>query len=141
MKLILTIAAIFIGNSVFCQNCFEGKVVYNHIMKGIGNSNTTEEVYYRKDGSFVSIHKEQSMKMIYRADNGTIYNIHKLNGKIVIMFDLSYIMPICTGIVQIATLIASKLVFKETIGMQGIIGASIVIIGIIIMNLPQNITT
>lgn len=90
MKLILTIAAIFIGNSVFCQNCFEGKVVYNHIMKGIGNSNTTEEVYYRKDGSFVSIHKEQSMKMIYRADNGTIYNIHKLNGKIVIMFDSTY---------------------------------------------------
>jgi multidrug transporter EmrE-like cation transporter len=61
--------------------------------------------------------------------------------RIVIMFDLSYIMPICTGIVQIATLIASKLVFKETIGMQGIIGASIVIIGIIIMNLPKNITT
>lgn len=61
--------------------------------------------------------------------------------KIVIMFDLSYIMPICTGMVQIATLIASKLVFKEVISMQGIIGASIVIIGIIIMNLPKTVTT
>lgn len=61
--------------------------------------------------------------------------------RIVIMFDLSYIMPICTGIVQIATLIASKLVFKEAIGMQGIIGASIVIIGIMIMNLPKTINT
>ena len=61
--------------------------------------------------------------------------------KIVIMFDLSYIMPICTGIVQIATLIASKLVFKEVISIQGIIGASIVIVGIIVMNLPKTVTT
>lgn len=60
--------------------------------------------------------------------------------KIVIMFDLSYIMPICTGIVQILTLIASKVVFKETITTHGIIGASIVIIGIIIMNLPKTAT-
>lgn len=61
--------------------------------------------------------------------------------KIVIMFDLSYIMPIVTGIVQIATLVASKLVFKETITIQGLIGASIVIIGIIIMNLPKTVST
>lgn len=61
--------------------------------------------------------------------------------KIVIMFDLSYITPICTGIAQIATLVASKVVFKETFSMHGIIGASIVIIGIIIMNLPKTVTT
>lgn len=61
--------------------------------------------------------------------------------KIVIMFNLSYIMPICTGIVQVATLVASKLVFKEIISIQGLLGASIVIIGIIIMNLPKTITT
>jgi small multidrug resistance pump len=61
--------------------------------------------------------------------------------KIVIMFDLSYIMPICTGIVQIITLIASKIVFKETITIQGIIGASIVIVGIIIMNIPKTVAT
>lgn len=90
MKLVIMIASIFMTSSVFCQNYFEGKVVYNHIMKGIGKSNTTEEVYYRKDGSFVSIHKEQSMKMIYRADNGTIYNVHMLNGKTVVMFDSTY---------------------------------------------------
>lgn len=57
--------------------------------------------------------------------------------RLVIIFDLSYIMPICTGIVQIITLVASKLVFKEAISTQGIIGASIIIIGIIIMNLPK----
>lgn len=59
--------------------------------------------------------------------------------KIVITFDLSYILPIVTGIVQIATLIASKVIFKETLTTHGIIGASIIIIGIIIMNLPKTI--
>ncbi len=60
--------------------------------------------------------------------------------KLIIIFDLSYIVPICTGIVQITALIASKLVFKEVITIQGIIGASIIIIGIIIMNIPQAAT-
>ena len=54
--------------------------------------------------------------------------------RLVIMFDLSYIMPLSTGIVQILTLIASKVVFKENISTQGIIGACIIIAGIIIMN-------
>ena len=57
--------------------------------------------------------------------------------KMVIMFDLSYITPICTGIVQILTLIFSKIVFKENISIQGIIGASLIIIGLIIMNLKR----
>ena len=60
--------------------------------------------------------------------------------KIVIMFDLSYIMPIVTGIVQIATLVASKLVFKESISMNGLIGAIIIITGIVIMNWPKTTT-
>lgn len=54
--------------------------------------------------------------------------------RIVIMFDLSYIMPICTGVIQILTLVASYVVFKEEISKTGIIGAIIVIAGIIIMN-------
>ena len=54
--------------------------------------------------------------------------------KIVLMFDLSYIMPICTGIVQILTLVASYVVFKENMSVQAITGASIVIFGIILMN-------
>ena len=57
------------------------------------------------------------------------------------MFDLSYIFPIVTGIVQIVTLIASKVIFKEIITLHGLIGAIIIIIGIIIMNLPKTITT
>ena len=55
--------------------------------------------------------------------------------RIVIIFDLSYIFPLCTGIVQIATLIISYYVFKENISLYGIIGASLIIVGIIIMNI------
>lgn len=54
--------------------------------------------------------------------------------RIVIMFDLSYIMPICTGIIQILTLVASYIIFKEELTKTGIIGAIIVIVGILIMN-------
>ena len=41
--------------------------------------------------------------------------------RIVIMFDLSYIYPICTGIVQILTLIASKFVFKENLDRKSVV--------------------
>lgn len=58
--------------------------------------------------------------------------------RIIVIFDLSYITPICTGIVQILILVASKIVFKENMTTTSIIGASIVIIGVIIMNLPKN---
>ena len=57
--------------------------------------------------------------------------------RIVIMFDLSYIYPITTGIVQILSLIASKLVFKENITIQALIGACLVIVGIVVMNMPS----
>ena len=57
--------------------------------------------------------------------------------RIVIMFDLSYIYPITTGIVQLLSLVASKIVFKEDITVQALIGASLVIVGIIVMNMPK----
>ncbi len=55
--------------------------------------------------------------------------------KIVVMFDLSYIMPIVTGIVQIATLVIANMFFKEKINKTSIIGASLIIIGIFVMNI------
>lgn len=54
--------------------------------------------------------------------------------KIVVMFDLSYIMPIVTGIVQIVTLIVANIFFKEKFSKRSIIGASLIIMGIFIMN-------
>ena len=56
--------------------------------------------------------------------------------KIIVIFDLSYITPICTGIVQILILIASKLVFNEKMTTTSIIGAAVIIFGIIVMNWP-----
>lgn len=55
--------------------------------------------------------------------------------KLVVMFDLSYIMPIVTGVVQIMTLIVANLFFKEKVSKKSIIGASLVIIGIFVMNI------
>ena len=54
--------------------------------------------------------------------------------RMVVMFDLSYITPLCTGIVQILTLVAAKFVFKEEFTTQGIVGVAIIIIGVVLMN-------
>lgn len=48
--------------------------------------------------------------------------------RVITMFDLSYIYPIVTGIVQILTLVASAVVFKENMSIQSVIGAIIVIV-------------
>ncbi len=55
--------------------------------------------------------------------------------KIVVLFDLSYIMPIVTGIIQTLTLVLAAILFKERINKLSVIGAALVIIGILIMNL------
>jgi len=57
--------------------------------------------------------------------------------KVVTSFDLSYISPIITGVSQILILLASWSFLKETISKQGIIGAIIIIIGILVMNIKK----
>ena len=57
--------------------------------------------------------------------------------KIIMMFYLSYIVPLTTGIAQILTLIASYLIFKDEISIQSVGGAVIIIIGILIMNIKR----
>ena len=54
--------------------------------------------------------------------------------RMVVMFELSYIMPLTTGIVQVLSLICSKLIFKEEFTTTGIIGASIIILGVVLLN-------
>src|SRR5574344_900629 len=54
---------------------------------------------------------------------------------IVVKFDLSYIMPITAGIIQVLTLLCGYVIFKEQISINGIIGVALVIIGIIVMNI------
>lgn len=57
--------------------------------------------------------------------------------KVVTSFDLSYIIPIITGVSQILILLASWGILKETISKQGIIGAIIIVIGILVMNIKK----
>lgn len=57
--------------------------------------------------------------------------------KIIMMFDLSYIVPLTTGIAQILTLIASYVIFKDKMSIQSVSGAVIIILGILIMNIKR----
>ncbi len=57
--------------------------------------------------------------------------------KVVVLFDLSYIVPICAGVSQILILIAAKMIFKEQINLTAVIGTALIITGIVIMNLPK----
>jgi len=54
--------------------------------------------------------------------------------KVVIIFDLSYIVPLCAAITQVLTLVVSKIVFKEEITIQGMIGVVVILVGIFLMN-------
>lgn len=56
---------------------------------------------------------------------------------IVVKFNLSYIMPITAGIIQVLTLLSGYLIFREKVSINGIIGVSLVIVGIIVMNLKS----
>lgn len=54
---------------------------------------------------------------------------------IVVKFDLSYITPITSGIIQVLTLLSGILIFKENVSINGIIGIILVIAGIVVMNI------
>ena len=49
--------------------------------------------------------------------------------------DVSYIVPLVVACTNIAILIASNLILKETITTNALIGAVVIIVGIVIMNL------
>ena len=53
--------------------------------------------------------------------------------KLIVKYDLSIMVPIVTGIVQIIVLLIGYLVFKESISNMSLIGAILIIIGIVVM--------
>lgn len=53
--------------------------------------------------------------------------------RLLVKYDLSYIVPIATGIVQVIVLLMGYLIFKEKVTVFGIIGAVFVIVGIVLM--------
>lgn len=57
--------------------------------------------------------------------------------RLVVSFDLSYIVPITTGIVQIVILLIGILFFKEQINIIGVLGVLLVILGLILMTIGK----
>ena len=55
--------------------------------------------------------------------------------RIVVKFNLSFIVPITAGIVQVLTLVFGIILFNETISVLSIIGVFLVICGIVLMNI------
>lgn len=55
--------------------------------------------------------------------------------RIVMMFDVSYISPICNGIAQACIVVASIVFLKEQYSFYTLGGAALIIAGVIIMNL------
>ncbi len=53
--------------------------------------------------------------------------------KLLVSFDLSYIFPILTGIVQIIVLLIGIFVFKESCSITNVMGIILIIIGIILI--------
>ncbi len=53
--------------------------------------------------------------------------------KLLIKYDLSVMVPIVTGIVQLIILIIGYVIFKETFNPISLVGALLIIVGIIIM--------
>lgn len=53
--------------------------------------------------------------------------------KLLVTFDLSYIVPIATGIVQVIVLLMGIIIFKEQINITGIIGSILIILGIVLL--------
>lgn len=93
----------------------------------LGGSSTAMSI---KGGSF-------AMSMSFVSILGYILYICSflLWTKILTMFDLSYIVPIVTGISQIIILLIAMGVFHENISIMGFIGIILTISGIVCLNI------
>lgn len=57
--------------------------------------------------------------------------------KLLATYELSYIVPITTGIVQVIVLILSYFFFKESINIINIVGIALVTIGVILISIKR----
>ena len=57
--------------------------------------------------------------------------------KLLTTYDLSYIVPITTGIVQVVVLLVSYFIFKEAITLTNLTGIIFVIVGIILISIKK----
>lgn len=57
--------------------------------------------------------------------------------KLIVKYDLSIMVPIVTGIVQVFILIVGYTIFKESFNVMSIVGASLIIAGIVVMTISS----
>ena len=53
--------------------------------------------------------------------------------KMIVKYDISILVPIVNGIVQVLILVIGHLIFKESLNTISLIGASLIIFGIVLM--------
>jgi small multidrug resistance pump len=53
--------------------------------------------------------------------------------RIIVMSDISYIVPLLTGIAQVVILIAGYYIFKESVNIYGVLGVLLIMGGIALM--------
>lgn len=103
---------------------------------------TTGGLYFLKNGgdSLSLVFKNGiSFKIGYMTTLGFLMYICSflLWQKLLATYDLSYIVPITTGIVQIIVLLMGTFIFKESINITNIIGIIFVVIGIILISIKK----
>lgn len=52
-------------------------------------------------------------------------------------FDISYIVPVTTGIVQVATFVLAILIFKECVTVPKVVATVLILIGVVLMNIKK----
>lgn len=53
--------------------------------------------------------------------------------RLVVKYDVSFIVPVVNGIVQVIVLLIGHFVFKESLSVMSIVGAIFIIVGIVLM--------
>lgn len=52
-------------------------------------------------------------------------------------FDLTYIVPVTTGIVQVATFVLAIMIFKEIVTVSKVVATGLILIGVILLNIKK----
>ena len=52
-------------------------------------------------------------------------------------FDLTYIVPVTTGIVQVATFVLAIMIFKESVTVSKVVATGLILIGVILLNIKK----
>ena len=52
-------------------------------------------------------------------------------------FDLTYIVPVTTGIVQVATFVLAIMIFKESVTVSKVVATGLILMGVILLNIKK----